>query len=212
MTLAHPEQQGPPSGGPMTIEQFHALEKAWPWVRYEYINGQAYLLAGGSREHDRISRHITNALERQLGFGKCQVYGVDVQVLIGSKKSGKLHYVYPDATVSCSEHDHREGNKLIEIPRLVIEVLSPGNEGEDRRIKLKWYQRCPSIVEIIFFDQHKQVVEAYQRNGEEGDTWYYWLYDEEDEHVDIVCLGLSLAWDDIYFGIPFYEKKKQGEE
>ena len=201
--------QHPPFGGPMTVEQFHQLEQAWPSVRYEYINGSARLMVGGSREHDRMSRHIVDALERQLGFGSCQAYGVDVQVLIGVKTSGKRHYVYPDATVSCSEADHREGNLLIEMPRLVVEVLSPGNEKEDRREKLKLYQKCKSIVEIIFFDQYKQIAEAYRRNGEDGDTWMYQLYDEEDQQIDVLCLSLSLSWDDIYRGVPFFERKQQ---
>jgi Uma2 family endonuclease len=60
---------------------------------------------------------------------------VDVQVLLGTKKDSKKHYVYPDAAVSCAAADRRPENALIESPRVVIEVLLPSTEARDRGVK-----------------------------------------------------------------------------
>ena len=109
----NPQREGyersgwPGKGKSMTEDAYHELERLSPDRKYEYLDGIAYMMSGGSVAHDRINRNIGNALDRQLGSGSCTVFGVDVQVLIGTKKSGKPHYVYPDATVSCDRADKR---------------------------------------------------------------------------------------------------------
>src|SRR2546429_9014882 len=43
----HPKWQDPPLGGRMSEQEFHALEEAFPDVRYEYIDGIASMREGG---------------------------------------------------------------------------------------------------------------------------------------------------------------------
>jgi Uma2 family endonuclease len=54
--------------------------------------------------------------------------------------------VYPDTTISCDAADGRRDNTLVKAPRVVFEVLSPGNENRDRAIKFKAYQHCPGEI------------------------------------------------------------------
>ncbi len=171
----HDQRLGWPSKGKiMREDSYHELERLSPDRKYEYIDGIAYMMSGGSVAHDRINRNISAALDRQLGSGPCTVFGVDVQVLIGTKKNGKPHYVYPDGTVSCDRADRRPGNTLIASPRLVVEVLSPGTEVRDRGIKWKAYQQCPTIQEIVLVSQFAQHVEVWQRNEQEPDKPKAW--------------------------------------
>ena len=99
----------------MSEVAFHELEQLSPDRKYEYLNGMAYFMSGGSVAHDRITRNVGYALDSQLRTGPCRAFGVDVQVLLGTKKDSKKHYVYPDATVSCDAADRRPENMLIEI-------------------------------------------------------------------------------------------------
>ena len=70
----------------MIEDAYHELERRSPDSKYEYINGTAYMVSGGSVAHDRINRNISNALDRQLSSGSCTVFGMDVRVLIGTKR------------------------------------------------------------------------------------------------------------------------------
>src|SRR2546423_1392142 len=127
-----PHWKEPPSGGRMSLEEFHALEGAFPDVRYEYLDGIAYMMAGGTKAHNWINRNLLFALRALSGSNPCRAAGPNMQTLVGTKKSGKKHYLYPDLVVSCYPPDHSLDNTIIESPRLVIEILSPSTEARDR--------------------------------------------------------------------------------
>src|SRR6266704_366965 len=177
----------PSRGGALSEAEFHELERLSPDRKYEYLNGMAYLMSGGSVAHDRIARNVGYALDSQLRTGPCRAFGVDVQVLLGTKKDSKKHYVYPNATVSCDAADRRPENTLIETPRVVIEVLSPSTEARDRGVKFKAYQGCPTMQEIVLMSHYApgEIVEI----------------NSIDVQIDIV---------DIYQGLDF-EEAEPGE-
>lgn len=208
------EQLGWPGKGKiMTEEAYHELERLSPDRKYEYIDGMAYMMSGGSVAHDRINRNISSALDRQFRSGPCTVFGVDVQVLIGTKRNGKPHYVYPDATVSCDRADKRPNNTLIASPRLVVEVLSPGTEVRDRGIKLKAYQQCPTIQEIVLVSQFAQYVEVWQRNEQEPDNpkvWSYRHYGPGDT-IDFASIAVQIEIGEFYRGLEFDEGEFEDE-
>src|SRR5260370_23491246 len=154
--------------GAMSEEEFHELERLNPDRKYEYINGIAYMMSGGTKSHDRIRRNVDVALDRQFLSGPCLSFGVDVQVLLGTKKSGKPHFVYPDATISCAPEDRDLEDTLVQLPRVVIEVLSPGTERRDRGVKFRAYQNCPTIQEIVLVSQHMPCAELGQRDEQDS--------------------------------------------
>lgn len=209
----NPQREGPqrlgwPSKGKMMTEDaYHELEHLSPDRKYEYIDGIAYMLSGGSVAHDRITRNIGYALDLQLRSGPCSVFGVDVQVRIGTKRNGKPHYVYPDATVSCDEADRRPDNTLITSPRLVVEVLSPGTEVRDRGIKSKAYQQCPTIQEIVLVSQFAQYVEIWQRNEQEPDNLKVWSYRHygPGDTIDFASIVVKIEIGEFYRGLEFDE-------
>jgi len=194
----------PSSGGAMSEAAFHELEQLSPDRKYEYLNGMAYLMSGGSVAHDRITRNVGYVLDSQLRTGSCRAFGVDVQVLLGTKNGNKRHYAYPDATVSCEASDRRPENTLIESPRVVIEVLSPSTEARDRGIKFKAYQDCPTIQEIVLMSQFAQYVEIWQRDDRHNSTWHYRHYGP-GEIVEIKSIDVQVDIANIYQGLDFEE-------
>ena len=63
----------------MSEVAFHELDHLSPDRKYEYLNGMAYFMSGGSVAHDRITRNVGYALDSQLRTGPCRAFGVDVQ-------------------------------------------------------------------------------------------------------------------------------------
>ena len=194
----------PRRGGAMSEAEFHELEQISRDRKYEYIDGMAYLISGGSVAHNRIIRNIGYALDSWLRTGPCRAFGVDVQVLLGTKKNSKKHYAFPDATVSCNAADRRPENTLIESPRVVFEVLSPGTEARDRGVKFKAYQGCPTIQEIVLMSQFAPYVEIWQRDDQDSDSWHYRHYGPE-EMVEIKSIDVRIDIADIYQVLDFDE-------
>lgn len=200
-------------GKAMSVEKYQELEQLSPDHKYEYVYGKAYMMSGGSVEHDRIRRNIESTLDRHVRSGSCEVFGVDVQVLVEKKQSGKPHYVYPDTTVSCNATDWRRGNRLVEAPRVVVEVLSPGTETRDRGVKFKAYQHCPAIQEIVLVNQYFPSVEVWQRNAEHPENPHAWLYRHygPDETVELSSLNIQLTMEDMYRGLNFEGVEEDNE-
>ena len=201
---------GPGRGEAISESAFHKLELPSPDRKYEYLNGMAYLMSGGSVAHDRITRNVGYALDSQLRSGPYRAFGVDVQVLLGTKKNNKKHYAFPDATVSCDAADRRPENILIESPKVVIEVLSPSTEARDRGVKFKAYQGCPTMQEIVLMSQFAPYVEIWQRDDQDSNTWHYRHYGP-GEIVEIKSIDMQIDIADIYQGLDF-EEAEPGEE
>src|SRR6266702_2310495 len=115
-----------PERTPMTVEEYLQLDHVSLERRYEYIDGQLRLLAGGTADHAVISANIITILRDLLRGSSCRVLTSDARVRLSDTR-----YVYPDVTVSCHEQD-RGRIDSIRFPDLVVEVLSPGTEGHDR--------------------------------------------------------------------------------
>jgi Uma2 family endonuclease len=150
-------------------------------------------------------------LEARLRSGPCTVFGVDVQVLLGLKKSGQKQYVYPDATVSCNPADSRLDNTLIEAPRAVIEVLSPSTEAKDRGVKFRAYQQCPTIQEIVLVDQFAQYVQVWQRDEQDPTFWRYRHYGP-GETVEFASIDIHFGIEELYQGLTFATGEEDEDE
>ena len=199
-----PQRERPRPGGPMSEEEYLTLNRNAPFVKYEYVNGVARLMAGGSGEHDQISRNVAFAIETYLQSGPCFVRGSDMQVVIGAKADGSRHYVYPDVTVSCDVYDRRRGSTQILSPRIVVEVLSPSTEPNDRGPKLKAYKACPDIQEILLISQFAEHVEIHRRQGEDGTMWSYAQYDAGEAFM-LESIDVPLTMNEVYRKINFGE-------
>jgi Uma2 family endonuclease len=165
----------------MSIEEFRTLERANPDVKYEYIDGQAYVMSGGNADHARISSNMVRALEDVLGDRPCLVYNSDLHARIGLSR-----LTLPDVTVTC---DERDVGKVTEIraPRVIVEVLSPSTEAYNRGRKFGYYRACPTIQEYVLVVTDYQAVEVYRRTAK-GWTEYQ-VYGPGDE-VELTSINV----------------------
>ena len=97
--------QTPPSGGRMSEEEYFALDERAFDAKYEYLNGVARLMSGGSIARADIAFNVCATLKGQFSSGPCHASNSDVRVMVGRKANGRPNYLYPDVTVSCNGSD-----------------------------------------------------------------------------------------------------------
>jgi len=77
-----------PHDARMSVEGYLALDRANGEARYEYIDGYAYLLAGGTAEHSLICANLIRELNLALRGGPCWVYTSDMRVRLAGRLPG----------------------------------------------------------------------------------------------------------------------------
>jgi Uma2 family endonuclease len=161
-----------------TVEEYLALERASE-ERYEFLDGQVYLMAGESPAHGTICTNISGQLYNQLRGKPCQVFSKDMKVRSGpqpqSPDESRGLYTYPDLVVVCGEPQfHDEYCDVLLNPTIIIEVLSPATEAFDRGEKWSRYQTwLPSLTHYLLVSQSKPQLEQYLRQPNGG--WFYSL-------------------------------------
>lgn len=174
----------------MSVEAYFALDSESKGARYEYIDGYAYLLAGGTPIHALIAANLIAEIKTRLRGSPCQVYMSDAKVRLSQSR-----YVYPDVTVSCDERDRLQEAEVLQYPRLVIEILSASTEAYDRGNKSSYYRACPTIQEYLLISTQRSSVEVYRRTTEKLWTLYP---SERGEQVELASIGVTLPVAAIY--------------
>ena len=180
----------------MSVKDYLALDRESHDVRYEFIDGYAYMMLGGTLNHSTISINVTSLLRSLLRGNSCRVYNSDARVRLFESR-----YVYPDASVSCDERDRGTGD-MISSPRTVVEVLSPSTEAYDRGRKFVYYRSCPTIEEYVLVDTQRQAVDVYRRATET--LWTLHLFGPGDQ-MELASLNISFPMAALYENVTLPE-------
>jgi Uma2 family endonuclease len=175
------------------VEDYLLLDNNSTESRYEYLDGELKMLAGGSTYHSIIAANVAGLLFGLLGDSPCTVYNSDIRLQLS-----KSRYVYPDVTISCDPRDQELGN-TIHHPRVVIEILSPSTEIIDRIKKFAYYRACASIQEYVMIDSQQILVEVYRRKDK---GWFLTTFGLED-NLELESLNIQMPVKDIYRKITF---------
>lgn len=173
----------------MTVEEYLQLDRQSIEAKYEYIDGHAYMLAGGTPNHAKISGNIVTAFNNLLAHRSCGVYTSDARVRLSETR-----FVYPDITVSCDGRDQTQ-EETIQYPKVVVEVLSPSTERYDRGRKFAHYQQCPSIQEYMLVDTLRQWIEVFKH--ERSNLWIYRSFGAEDT-LELASLDIQISVASVY--------------
>jgi len=184
---------------PMSVEEYLELDRSSSDIRYEYANGYAYMMSGGTPQHALIIGNFQGELSRQFRQRRkrCQAYPADATVWLSEEI-----YVHPDVAVTCDERDLAATDSL-RSPCLVVEVLSPSTERKDRGAKFDWYRACESIQEVVFVRTEHPLVEVYRRKSA-NKQWLLQIY-AFGEDVELTSLDLLIPVGVIYEDISFPE-------
>jgi Uma2 family endonuclease len=183
----------------MSVEDYLALDKNSRDARYEYLDGEVRMLAGGSTYHSALISRLGAIFERALENSSCWTYNSDIRVELSES-----YYVYPDLSVSCEESDQRLENSILH-PCVVVEVLSPCTETIDRGEKLRCYLEHPDIQEYIIVDSLSIWIEVYHR---EEDGWKLRIYGPNDS-VRLDQLSIQFPIETLYKGMDLQATRRQ---
>ncbi len=170
-------------------EDFFALVEGDPQHRYEYIDGYAYMMTGGTPDHAIIGANLNRILGEQLRKRPCIVYNSDVYPELAET----TNCLCPDVSVSCDRRD-RHAVKVIHYPSVVAEVLSVGTKARDRGIKSELYQNIPTVQEILFVDTQVMRIQLYRR---ETDYWTMRNFTQGDT-LELTSLAVRFPVAEVY--------------
>ncbi len=169
----------------MSLDEFLTWEHDQP-ERYEYANGVATMMTGGSAAHVTIAMNLAFALRQALRGTGCGPFGSDMKVIAN-------HTVrYPDISVTCRPVGDRDDH--LSDPILIIEVISPSTEREDRGRKKFDYFATSSIRQYAIIEQDEHLIDLYTRTG---DRWTDEII-EGNSVLNLSSIGVEVTLDAIY--------------
>jgi len=172
------------------IDDYLTLDRDSQDVRYEYLEGELRMLAGGSPDHSIIGMNLAGILYNALADKPCIAYNSDMQLQLSESR-----YIYPDIMITCDPRDQEPEDKRVHYPTVIIEVLSPSTEYVDRGKKLLYYQAHPTIQDYLMIDSRSVLVEVYHR---EKSRWTLARYGDLQDEVEIESLGGQFLVRDVY--------------
>lgn len=135
-------------------------------------------MTGARPEHSTVIVNFVAAVREQLKNSTCYVFSDNVQYKWRTKE-GEERTVIPDASINCRVKA-RKGNTFLDIPRFVMEVLSPSTEKYDRGEKMEIY-RQQEIDEYWIVDWERKAIEIYILDYDERGEPQYYLWNTVDE-------------------------------
>lgn len=149
-TMGIPQEKG------YTVDDIYQLAEG---TRAELIQGELYMQAAPSTNHQRISailaRRIGNHIEKK--GGRCEVFTAPFAVFLFEDE---YTYLEPDICVIC------DTDKLTEdgcdgAPEWVIEIVSPSSKKMDYQTKTELYQDA-GVREYWIVDPEREMVTVYR--------------------------------------------------
>jgi Uma2 family endonuclease len=169
----------------MSLDEFLIWERDRP-EKYEYASGVITMMTGASLAHVTITMNLTFALRQVLRGTGCRPFANDAKVIAGASVR------YPDVAVTCKAIS--DADDVVPEPILIIEVISPSTEREDRGRKKFDYFATPSIRQYAIVEQDARRIDLYTRAG---DHWTDEVV-EGDAILDLSSIGVEMSLDTIY--------------
>jgi len=165
--------------------------------RSEYVNGEILSMAGASREHTLIVTNLVREVSGRLRRRPYETYSNDMRVKISPSR-----YTYPDLTVVCGTPGFADKNfDVLLNPSVIMEVLSPTTEKDDRSWKFAHYRRLATLKDYVMLSQYRPVLEHYTRQAD--DQWVLTEIRELEGVLRLPSIGCDLPLSEIYERVEF---------
>ena len=169
----------------MSLDEFLAWERNQP-ERYEYAGGVITMMTGGWLDHSTIASNLWTELRDQLRGSTCRAFRGDSKIIAN-------HSIrYPDLSVTCTQV--RGTEDVVLDPVVIIEVISPSTEREDRGRKKFDYFATPSIRQYALIEQDERRIDLYTRAGA---SWIDEIV-EGDAVLKLSSISVEINLDVIY--------------
>ena len=180
-----------------TLEEYFEVVKSSE-EKYEYWNGQVFLMSGGTRTHAFISDNLQKAINNQLS-NRCRVFSSGMAIKVPTVPP----FRYADLSVACNQLVFEEigGVDTLVNPILIIEVLSPSSQYYDRGAKFTFYQSIASFSEYLLVEQNQPRIIHYVK--ENDNTWTPNEIIGRESNLVLPSIDCTLALSDVYQDVIF---------
>ena len=194
----------------MSEEEYLAFEEKSK-IRHEYMDGEIFSMAGGTRKHSLAGTNISTELSLQIRETDCEVHAGELRIRV---RDG--HNVYPDVAVACGDILTADDDKTLLNPTVVFEVLSKSTEKRDRGDKAEDYYRLESLKDYVLVSQYRVRVEHFSR--QKNNEWTLKIYEDLEDVVELKSINCTVPLKLIYLKIKISslklveKKKKNGKQ
>ena len=128
--------------------------------RYEIINGEAYMMASPSVEHQAILMELSIQFGSWLKGKPCQVFAAPLDVrLFPEDDNSDDTIVQPDLLIVCDKSKLGKGS-VNGPPDIVVEILSPSATSKELLLKFNTYLNV-GIREYWVIDPEQKIVHIH---------------------------------------------------
>ncbi|MBI9014631.1 MAG: type II toxin-antitoxin system Phd/YefM family antitoxin [Clostridiales bacterium] len=154
----------------VTYEEFLKLDDG---NRYEYIDGQVYMLSAPRGDHQYVSFVLSVEFAKYFEDKSCQPFSAPFDVTFITDEN--THVVQPDISVICDLEKFDKEYNYLGTPALVVEILSSNTAKKDLYDKAKLYDLA-GVKEYWIIDIKKKQAILY--NYEEEVSMSVYKYGE----------------------------------
>jgi Uma2 family endonuclease len=183
------------SGKRVTYEEFLKITEDNE-ERYEYIDGEVFLLSSPGMKHQIIHSNLYKSLLNWFDGKKCRVFSAPFDVTLSTEETEGKNVVQPDLLVSCDYNAQRnERDRYTGVPALAVEILSPQTRSRDHVRKLDVYM-VGGVSEYWVIDPKEMKVVQY--HFVEKELIEMITYAHPDVVKSIYFKGLEIPTTDIF--------------
>ena len=107
--------------------------------------------------------------------------------------------MYPDVLIGCGDFQGKATR--LDVPVVVVEVLSQSTATHDHGPNRWAYQTLASLQHYVLIDQYKSVVEIASRDDD--GSWRSVIHRGLDGRVQLTALGVELGLKEIFARVTF---------
>lgn len=166
-----------------TLNEYFEFESK-SLTRHEFQDGFLIEMAYASDNHELIVANLMRELGNCLKETDCLVYPSNRMLFVTDCN----RTFYPDVSVYCGKretHKYSENMTALLNPSVLIEVLSPSTERDDKDKKWRCYKRIKTLKQYVLIAQDELFIRILNRTKDENQ----WLQSEFDNEKDVIKIG-----------------------
>lgn len=166
--------------------------------RYEYIDGEIYLMASPKTIHQQILGELYVIFYNWFKGKPCRPMLAPYDITL-KRNSENINIVQPDLMVICDlEEKLNEKNSYMGVPSLLVEILSESTHGKDQVKKLDLYMST-GVREYWIVNPFSREVTVYL--FENADTVDSKTYSDNENIASFIFEGLEAGMESIFDSI-----------
>ncbi|WP_197081162.1 Uma2 family endonuclease [Gordoniibacillus kamchatkensis] len=163
--------------------------------RYEYIDGEIYLLASPKTAHQIALTELFGLFYIWFQGSKCTPIVAPYDITL-YRSAEKINVVQPDIMVICDLEEHLgEDDYYKGVPALVVEIISEGTRSKDMIKKLDLYMSCGVKEYWIVNPLSREIAVYYFEDCEFSKTA---TYKKNESAQSFLFVGLTAELDRIF--------------